>query len=268
MSSESREKHVQSAPFPQPLERWLAERAEEAGVDRDELLVGLVSAYRAAMEAEVDEERSVGERGEERVEAVIDERIERADTALDDRIEELRRRVVTVEREADAGADTERVDRLERRLDALRDDVGGLEDRVAGIGESVEAVETTLGEVEDGPNEEGDVRPKLEEVDGKLDRLARVVVGLREDLGPRPGQRPGTLRGLKREAAREGMEGADCTECDATVDLALLAEPACPHCGASFGGLAVDGPSDATLVGSGDGSVATAPSGRDGGDQR
>jgi hypothetical protein len=39
---------------------------------------------------------------------------------------------------------------------------------------------------------------------------------------------------LAAAANRRGVREADCEDCGGAVDVALLREPACPHCGATF----------------------------------
>ncbi len=141
MSSESRDDRPVTVTVPGDLDDWLRDRAARLEVDRDELIVQLLAAYRTAAATdgedpgEVDPaaalEAAVGDEFEERIaetareeaaavatETVADgidgadgptdddleERIVEAETEFDRKIEDLRERVIQVKRETDGKA--------------------------------------------------------------------------------------------------------------------------------------------------------------------
>lgn len=96
-------------------------------------------------------------------------------------------------------------------------------------GSSLEGSDDTAG---------GDPIGRLDDLESKLVRVAWAVVELRDDEGGT--LHDATFRELKRVATREGVHEATCADCDARVDVALLAERVCPHCESRFRELAVD----------------------------
>ena len=66
----------------------------------------------------------------------------------------------------------------------------------------------------------------------KLDSLAQVVVRLRQRDGEDGTEPNRELDRLRRAANREGITEASCPDCEQSVSVPLLTEPACPHCGA------------------------------------
>lgn len=255
MASESSEPRAVAVTLPPALDEWLAERAETADTDREELLVQLAAAYRTAAgdgdavpELAGALERAATDAATER----IDDRLGSFRSSLDSQLQAIRRRVVQLKHEADEKADRGRVDGLSTRVD-------GIEERLDGLDDLEESVETLHEEVEtlrdgdpglgaaaggavdrgagrrDGPVVERELSGRLDDIESKLVRVARAVVELREggDADARP-----ALRELKRVAAREGVREADCAGCAGTVDIALLPDAACPHCDARFRELA------------------------------
>lgn len=68
-------------------------------------------------------------------------------------------------------------------------------------------------------------------VEDRVDELAEKVN--RIESAPDNDDNNG-LQALRREAASAGVSAGSCAACDSTVDLSLLDEPACPHCGTGF----------------------------------
>jgi len=216
--------------LPPPLEEWVEERATSLGVDQSELLVQVVSAYRAA--ADLDDDAVEGGPGiddiDERVEAevrtqlrdqetdvsAVEDRIDDIEANLETDLESLRNRVLqlrdAVRNRAKTDHTHEEFTRLGDRLDAVATDVADLSDDVA------------------------DVESRLADSREKLNTLAGVVVELRGQSGDPGGDRRRTLEELRRTANRRGVTEASCHDCGDPVSIPLLSDPACPHCQAEL----------------------------------
>jgi DNA repair exonuclease SbcCD ATPase subunit len=263
MESEPTERWALSVSLSPALEEWLSERADQVGVEREELLVSLLAAYRDATTDESAEAVL-----EERAEALVERRLDQFDEDIERKLNEIRRRVVQLKGETDSKADAETVEELTARLDELESAVEELPtgadpnpDETAEPGASVS--EEELAALRESLRSRAETAVKLDErlddVESKLTRVARAVVTLRKEheaaesmatLATAPDE---TLMEIKRQAAREEIRTADCGACGERVGLSVLPEAACPHCGASFGGLdGVDGMfSSPRLVGDG-----------------
>ncbi|MEF8869043.1 MAG: hypothetical protein V5A85_11045 [Haloarculaceae archaeon] len=268
MPSESPERRPVAVTLPPSLEEWLAERAEETGVDRGELLVQLAASYRAAADGDPAAElaSAVEEAATEAATERVDDRLGSFRSSLDSQLQEIRKRVVQLKRESDEKAPSTRVAELSTRVD-------GLDERLDELEQSVRTLRTDVEELPGaGAGEPGSERAarsqgrdraaadpglieRVEDVESKLVRVARAVVDLHErdaataatgedadragaDLDHGVSGRA-TLRGIRRVAAREGVREAPCSGCGETVDLTLLPEADCPHCGARFADLAL-----------------------------
>jgi hypothetical protein len=264
MVRESPGQHPVPVTLPPSLDEWLAERADEAGIDRGELLVQLAATYRVTAEDDTAAGGLVNAVEEAATDAAterVDERLGSFRSSLDSQLQVIRKRVVQLKREADekAGASqvkglSTRVDEFDERLDELEDAVGTLrekvEDHPAGGGGTASSApldaDAGPGDASggtDGTAVDPDLVERLDDVESKLVRVARAVVDLREEH-PAGRTEDGVLRELKRVAAREGVREARCAGCDGAVDLALLPEAVCPHCDTPVRGLAVDGTDD------------------------
>jgi DNA repair exonuclease SbcCD ATPase subunit len=245
MASESTDSRSVALDLPATLDEWLTERAADMGVEREELLVQLLSSYQVATESEngeavtafetaledgaVDIERLVEEAvGEavpeegvaEQVDRRIDGRLDSLEAEIEDKLDDIRRRVVQVKQEADSKAPADHDHEAFDRLDDLEREVSGLRDQVAEL-------EAAVGET-DTPD--GDIEEELADVQSKLTQLARIVVELRDEGTGGDTEAETALSRIKTTAAREGFEQADCGACGEPVSLALLTEPTCPHC--------------------------------------
>lgn len=207
-----------AADVPEGVGTWLAESAAEADLSTPEFLAALAAAL-----AETDE----GLAGAESVQALEDE--------LDEKVQDVRDRVIQVKRETDekAPADHEHAD-LERDVAATSRAVADLEDDVAGLRDDLEATRATL---DDGFENFEEVLDYLTETTDDLERktrtLAQAVLDVREGL-QHVVVSDDPVDDLARQANRLGVRHADCGDCGATVDVALLREAACPHCNANF----------------------------------
>jgi peptidoglycan hydrolase CwlO-like protein len=115
-----------------------------------------------------------------------------------------------------------------------------------------EAVEDRLQTVEDSVEEYDerltDHREQLAEYEERLADHEEQLAQLRERQERREERRE-QLTAITREADAAGVRAAECEACSESVDLTLLHEPECPHCGVEATG--VDEPEgwfgDATL---------------------
>lgn len=234
MASESSDGEMASGGLPEDLDVWLGQRADELGVPRDDLLAGIVGSYRLVVESDADDvpvrlgdgeppadvDDRIAATVEERTgrfEERVGERIQTLEAELDEQLDEIRKRVVEVKNGVDAAAPADhdheafdRIDELAERVDRLESAVSSLRES-GGAGADAEAIEA---------------------LDEKLTKVASAVVALREADAGHGSQavRREALAELKRQAGQLGVESAECDACGSEVNLALLTEPACPHC--------------------------------------
>ena len=231
MASEGTEETTRSAVVPEPLGRWLDDRAREAGVDPEEFLGRLLAAYRLAESDGADADRDVAlDRLDGRI---ADLRAEYEETLAD-----VRERVVDVKLDADGKASA----------DHDHDDLRAAADRLAAEVESLAGeVESLRSRTEAGFENYEDVLEYLtdatEDVEGRTGVLARAVVDVRERSweATRRAAARAAADELARAANRKGVRRADCGECGGGVDVALLSAPECPFCGATFADVRVSG---------------------------
>lgn len=250
MASESSEGARISVEVPPPLEEWLSRRADSSGMDREELLVGLLGAFKEATEEGNPDVETVVD---ERVGPLVDRRLDQFDEDLERKLDDIRRRVVQLKKEVDGKvaegrfeALAEQVDELDERLRELDEALWGLDtEKLSDHDERLDELEVSLQTRTETTVE---LDERLDDLESKLTRVARVVVALRkeheespeaetEDVPELPTGTDETLLEIKRQAAREGITSAECDACGESVELSVLPESACPHCGAAFGGL-------------------------------
>lgn len=223
--------------LPEDLDAWLDEQAEGLGLEREVLFQRVLAAFRAA--ATAGEEEFDTRRGM----AALDERIGRLERDHERALKDVRKRVLQLknatQKKADVGHEHEAFDRVE----ALHEQVETLADRVDELSATTEEL----------ANRDGVTREEFDDIEDKLSRVARTVVGLRRSSNRTDGDE-GTaessagagaatpaadadaadrLLDLKRLAAREGYETATCAACGESSHVTLLPEPACPACGAA-----------------------------------
>lgn len=258
MATESADGPEVSVTLPPPLDEWLDERADALGVERTELLVQLVSAYRATSDLDHDPveallEDRTGEGLDELVEARVDERIEgRLEDELADRIDGRIDEpdaggsdpaALGAQLEALEATHEEDVEDVRTRVLQLRDAVSDRaeedhdHDEFRDLGGRLDALASTL---EDVGADLGDLTDRVHRRDGrlgdlesKLDRLAGVVLAMREG-SDRIGPVDEVLEHIRASANRNGVEVAECADCGRAVRIALLTRPACPHCETAF----------------------------------
>ena len=250
MATESADEPELSVSLPPPLEEWVDEHAASLDVDREELLVQVVSAYRAAADLDGNTDAGGGSapdletlREEVRVEVetqladrdvdarAVDDRVDTLESEIEEDLKSVRNRVLqlrdALRSRADADHTHEEFDRLADRLDGVAADATELSDDVS--------------------MQETD----LDDVGAKLDTLARVVLELRDRTVDRGDDRTRQLDRLRRTANRQDVTDASCDSCGESVSVPLLTDPACPHCDAELRDITTAGLifTRATLVG-------------------
>jgi chromosome segregation ATPase len=257
MASESSDEHAVSAALPADLDDWLDAKAAQLSVDRETVVVQLLSAYMAASDLDdeavepplagdiesevrdviaqrlpdianaVGDELDVGDvaAAEDRLSAELD----RVESDFDARLQDVRERVVQVKREADGKADAdhdhEEFATLSSELDEVRAHLDDIE----------EALERGDSEREDLADRVADLEgmaDRLDDIEEKLTTVAWVVSDLRDTVEAGAGTDRAVER-LKRSAATADIDRAVCDSCEQPVDIALLSEPNCPHCDAT-----------------------------------
>jgi chromosome segregation ATPase len=272
MASESTDDPI-SVSLPPDLAEWVAHEATERGTDRETVLVQLLAAYRAAetvdpdtaldevairdVETEVRDvvadrlpdiadavadrleiERAVSEalddnRDEisqaatEQAVAETEDRIAAVESDFADKLDDVRDRVVQVKREADAKAPA---DHDHPALDDRMDDLAAT---VRDLDADLSTLRQTVSEhVDEYDGEMDEVTDALEDTQQKLQTVAHVVKDLRDRTGAES-KRGTSVEGIKRSAARHDIDRAACEACGEGVDIALMTDPECPHCGAA-----------------------------------
>lgn len=220
MVTESADAREMSVQLPQSLAEWLEERAAAEGIDREELLIHLLAAYRKTVESDdsvAPSEASLADA----VEDELDGRLSSLEERFETDIQDVRQRVLqlrdAVEERAPADHEHAAFDRIDE-----------LADRTDRIAADVERLDADADEATDGIES---IEERLDEAASKIDRLARVLLAVRRAVDEDGAERRRILERLKRTAATEDIGRANCNGCGGSVRIALLVEPACPHCG-------------------------------------
>ena len=237
MASESTEDGALTVRLPSDLDEWLSARAQTLGVDREVVLLQLLSSYRAA--AELDDE-GVPVAGPEAVEEAVADRVSEASNAVRARLDE---RVDAVEQqhEADIEDVRGRVVQLKRELDGKAPADHGHEqfEQLDGLQEAVSELRTAVDDIElelDSTVAEHDVL--IEDIDERLSDLqerVKTVAWVASDLRDAYESQGGleAIERIKRAAAKADIDRANCESCGEGVEIALLTDPECPHCQAT-----------------------------------
>jgi DNA repair ATPase RecN len=273
MASESSEERVVSARVPPAVDDWLEAKAADLGVDREAVVVQLLSSYRAA--AELGDEDVAGSFGgdvEEKVRAVVADRLpdianavseqvdggdvdagdveavesrleadlDRVEQDFEEKIRDVRERVVQVKQEADAKAaadhdhpELDEVSTLAEETSDLASRLDALENRLDDEQRERESLDERVADLESAVD-------RLDDVEEKLQTVAWVVSDLREDVEADANGRR-AVEGLKQSAAEADVDRAICDSCEKPVDVALLTEPRCPHCEAAVNDVELPG---------------------------
>ncbi len=228
MASEERNEGENSFAVPAEVGDWLTELADRRGEAREDVAKSLlVAAHEVTRDGQVDDHV----RQEELAELQRHLRTQREEFV--ELVEDVRSRIVQVKRETDAKAPTDHDHdgyATEDDLEAVRSRLYALENAVDSLEEAVDSGFENFEGVLDHLVSES------EELEERSTLLAREIVSLRENrriLAERE-RRRAEVDSLKLAANRSGIRKATCEECGSAVDVALLTEPECPHCGTSI----------------------------------
>lgn len=228
---------------------WVEARAAEQGVSPGEFLKRLAAAFRAAEEGDVPDlvrrdDLTAIESELDALETELDD-LARAVADLegdvDDKITDVRDRVIQVKREVDAKApaDHDHPD-LSRQATEAASRSSSAEERVADLAETLAELDASVDEGFENFREiASHLDDAVADVEEKNTRLAHAIVSMRETVrgvSEREGRRIAADR-LREQANRHGIRTADCGDCDATLDVALLTDARCPHCASTFASL-------------------------------
>ena len=252
--------------LPSALEEWLDAKAADLGVEREAVVVQLLSSYRAAAQLEDGEFAALfGDDVENEIRDVIADRLpdiveavsEEVDTAgdiaavenrlasdvdrvereFDGKIQDVRERVIQVKKEADAKAPAKHahpeIEELSTELDDVEDRLAAVESRLDDMQRDTDDVEKRVAQLEAATD-------RLEELEERLQTVAWVVSDLKDDLDAGTNSRR-AVEQLKQAAAEADVDRAVCDSCEQPVDIALLSEPRCPHCEAAVNDVALPG---------------------------
>ena len=219
----------QSKAVPPELRDWVERKASERDADPETILARAAAIYRA-LDAETDGDDASLDEMEAEIETLAD-RVAAVEDDLDHKIDDVRERVVQIKRESDAKAPREhghpdletRADEAVRTAADAEARVDDLADRLDRGFENYEEILEYLTDVTD-------------DLDENVETLASTMVDLRAEIrrvtAAEHDRR--AVDDLRTAANRHGERTASCADCDATVDLGLLARPNCPHCEATF----------------------------------
>lgn len=204
----------------QQIDETLATRLEDRVDDRLEELADerIRERARDVLREEFDEYVE----GSDPVDA-LDAQLRSLRSEYEEALGDVRERIIQVKKEADGKTPTEDHQALAEQLESMERSLEELATELRTAGE----------EREDRFEEQlGDTREELsalgEEVDAMSERLEKVgwALGtLREES-----ERRDRLERIKEAAANLHVSTAECERCEQPVDVAMLGEPACPHC--------------------------------------
>jgi len=159
------------------------------------------------------------------VQRQLGDRIDAVEEEFTGKLEDVRERVIQVKKEADAKAPADHTHEALATVDDLEDSIATLEADLAELQSTVEDAVPEHEEKLDGVGE------RLGAMEDRLQTVAWVVSDLRE--AHESGKGLEAVERIKRAAAKADIERAKCENCGDKVTLALLTDPACPHCDAT-----------------------------------
>lgn len=189
-------------------------------------------------------ESAVGDRLPDITDAVegrLDARFEAVEDDFQEKLDDVRSRVVQLKRELDGKATADHDHEELAAIEDLESELASLNrELVAARDELEDDVEDQSARVDDVERGLEDVDDRLDDVEEKLTRVAWVVSDLRNDQGGRDAHQKAVDR-IKRAAAQEGVSSASCENCGESVDIGLLTDPQCPHCGSTVSDVRPEG---------------------------
>jgi len=224
--------------------------ADEAGVGREELLKRAIVTLAEGEDIDVPDAEEV---------AALESRLDELDADVDEKVADLRERFVELYRDLEAKAPADHahaetaermdalaadLDRVSERLDELEADAVSRSTVDEAVEERVGDLDDRLADIESRTADLAELEARVDaidtdDLDDKLSRVAGAVVRVRRRLEAAERDRADRERldALAATANRNGVRKAACTDCGETVDVGLLTEPECPHCGREFGEL-------------------------------
>ena len=225
MSEQAGDDAVEPAVRDGPVAEWTHERAEELDLEPHEFVERVLGAYKRAEAGEDFDPTPV-----EELDAVRSE-LSELESTVESLIEDVRERVIQVKRETDekAPADHDHPDVAER--------IETTEASVESLEESVESVRTRLDRGFDNYEEILEyLLSRTDDLTATLETVGTAVLELEkkvDTIAAREHRRTQADR-LQKTAAKHGVRTAKCESCQTKVEVALLSEPACPSCEATF----------------------------------
>jgi chromosome segregation ATPase len=240
MASEESEERWTNVSLPEDLTDWLEREARSRNVDRDRLLAELVSAHRQIDDGDGQIELDAATIDPGEVPEVVESRFDDQRETFMDLLEDVRRRVIQVKRETDAKAPADHHhEELLAELEAVDERYEELEEDLVTLQGTVDAVRDDLVAGFDNYEEVLEyLADETERLDQRLDKIARALVEVREEVQRQSNARNDGVSKLKLAANRHGIRSAVCEECGETVEIGLLTDSACPHCSSRFSDLA------------------------------
>lgn len=272
MASESTEEGMPTLTLPADLDDWLDDRATKLDVDRETLLVQLLSSYRATAKLDGDDDgnltpgadgelvadvvgHEVEQQLENRLRPIVEATVE---SVLRDRVEaEVEQQLRTTVDSAISDRVDEAVEGLDERVDGLeaeyKENLEDVRNRVIQVKretdtkaprdhsheelERAEGLADRLADIEE-TLEETDLADNRDEIDERIeeieDRLQTVAWAVSDLKDAQRTTGRDAVEHIKRSAARAGIDSARCENCAKGVDISLLTEPQCPHCQATL----------------------------------
>lgn len=183
-------------------------------------------------------ETLVDEAIEDALAAELDERVEDVREEFMEKIHDARDRVIQVKKEADAKAEAGHTHPdLDDQLDSVRSELNSVETDLAAVRSTAQTVQDTVQTGFESYREVLEfLSNRADKLNGRINTLARALLETREEirkLAARDAARSAS-EDLKRRANKQGIESAECGECEVSVDLGLLTRAECPHCNTPF----------------------------------
>ena len=226
MATESAADTELSVTLSPPLSEWLEEQASALGVDRETLLVRILTTYHEVAEIDEVELEMLRSNRETTSQAELEDlnrQLAAVETDLSEHVSDLRSRILQlkemVNSRADVDHDHAEIKTLFGKTSEHSTKIGTLDSDLSEAGSEIEELSSDIDTLE----------TRVETIDTKLHQLARVVLEIKRRSGSNE-----SLETIRRLANKNGTVTADCTRCKKQVLIGLLTESACPHCEQPF----------------------------------